>query len=308
MKLSGAPLLLACAAFLASLPVDAASAYDEAMAVYAVDFAGASYCAGTLGSGVDKWNCAACKKHPLVTNTTVIEGHSVTKTLNGFIAYDSDVDTIVLSFAGTDPLKLRDWIDDLDFFKTNFDLCEKYGSEKCEVHEGFYDTYKVARDQVVENVAAYQAAFPTASLIVTGHSLGAILAVIASLDLIHQHGVKIDHLYTFGQPRGGDDAFARFVVDTFAGQLEGGEEFRLVHNKDPVPHLPPKDLLGKAFFHHPAREVFYSELDSTGSYSLCNDSGEDPACGDQYSVALDLLMHLHYVGFDFISNYLACEL
>jgi hypothetical protein len=82
---------------------------------------------------------------------------------------------------------------------------------------------------------------------------------------------------------------------------------RLVHYQDPVPHLPPNDLLGKPFFQHPTTEVFYQERDSTGSYKIC-EGQEDPTCSDKFLVDINLLNHLHYVGFDFISNYLACKL
>ena len=50
--------------------------------------------------------------------------------------------------------------------------------------------------------------------------------------------------YTFGQPRVGNAAYA-----TAFSSL--AQEFRVVHYKDIVPHLPP-ELLG---FHHVATEV-----------------------------------------------------
>lgn len=43
--------------------------------------------------------------------------------------------------------------------------------------------------------------------------------------------------------------------------------YRVVHNKDPVPHLPPYDF----GFIHPANEIFYNEAFT--SYVVCNDSG-----------------------------------
>ena len=125
-------------------------------------------------------------------------------------------------------------------------------------------------------------------------------AVFASLDLTLNGGIKVDNLITFGQPRGGDSAFASFVMSNL-------EEYRLVHFQDPVPHLPPKDLLGSPFFMHPTTEVFYEQRDSTGTYKVC-EGQEDETCSDQFLVDIDLLNHLHYVGFDFITNYLGCKL
>mmetsp|Transcript_23953 Transcript_23953/g.45043 ORF Transcript_23953/g.45043 Transcript_23953/m.45043 type:complete len:295 (+) Transcript_23953:22-906(+) len=281
--------------------VNALSAsYSEEDALYSVDFAGAAYCAGTLGKGVENWNCGACKSHPGVTNSTVISDSSLTKTFNGFVAYDSTTDRIVLSIAGTDPLKLKDWIDDLDFVKTEYPMCAEFGPESCSVHEGFLASYNVASAEVMSVIKSYKSSHPTAALWVTGHSLGAILAVFASLDLTLNGGIKVDNLITFGQPRGGDSAFASFVMSNL-------EEYRLVHFQDPVPHLPPKDLLGSPFFMHPTTEVFYEQRDSTGTYKVC-EGQEDETCSDQFLVDIDLLNHLHYVGFDFITNYLGCKL
>jgi hypothetical protein len=274
--------------------------YDEEYAKYMVDFSGAAYCSGTLGHGVEKWDCGACKKHPTVTNSSVITESSLAYTLNGFVAYDSAVDRIVLSISGTDPLNIKDWVDDLDFFKTDYPLCEKYGAEPCQVHEGFLGSYDVGRDLVVSTVLEYTAAHPTAEVHVTGHSLGAIMAVLASLDLTLEHDVKITSILTFGQPRGGDEAFSNF----FSSHLS---EFRVTHYTDPVPHLPPQTLAFQPFFHHPTTEVYYGQLDSTGPYKVCADA-EDKSCSNKNLVDVDLLMHLNYVGFDFISNYIGCKL
>ena len=45
-------------------------------------------------------------------------------------------------------------------------------------------------------------------MMVTGHSLGGALAVFAATDLISSGIAKNIRLYTFGQPRTGDDAWA----------------------------------------------------------------------------------------------------
>ena len=252
---------------------------------------------------------AACKSHPSVTNTTAITSSSLTNTkysFNGFVAYDSAVHTIVLSVAGTDPLKIKDWIDDLDFFKTDYDLCEDFGTEPCQVHEGFYESYKTARQQIRETVEKYRNEHGGARLVMTGHSLGAILVVLAALDLKHALGIEADEVVTFGQPRGGDEAFARFASGSFtSGSID---EFRVTHFTDPVPHLPPKTFLGDSFFSHPSTEVYYSERSSLGDHEVCDGSGEDSECADQHDLAVNLNMHLHYLGFDFIKNFLGCKL
>lgn len=149
-----------------------------------------------------------------MTNATTITEASLTKTFNGFVAYDSSKDRIVLSVAGTDPLKLKDWIDDLDFIKSAYPYCDEYGDEPCDVHEGFLATYECAKDSVRSTVKAYMAEFPTATVHVTGHSLGAIASVFAAMDLILTQNIPIASVITFGQPRGGDESFAKFVMQT----------------------------------------------------------------------------------------------
>ena len=81
----------------------------------------------------------------------------------------------------------------------------------------------------------------------------------------------------------------------------------MTHYTDPVPHLPPQKLLGKAFFHHPNTEVYYEQFDSLGEYKVCEEE-EQKDCSNKNLVDINLLMHLNYVGFDFIGNYLGCKL
>ena len=223
----------------------------------------------------------------------------MTETFNGYVAYDSDTDRIILSIAGTDPLKIKEWIDDLNFVKTAYPLCSTYGEEPCEVHEGFLAAYELAKVEVRETIASYMSVHPTASVTVTGHSLGAALALLAALDLTLTQGVEITNMYTFGQPRVGDDVFAKFAMATI-------EEYRVTHHHDPVPHLPTQNMFHSDWA-HPSTEVYYGR-DSTGDHTICDGSGEDPNCSDQFLLDVNILDHLDYVGFSITENYLDCKL
>lgn len=75
-------------------------------------------------------------------------------------------------------------------------------------------------------------------------------------------------LYTFGQPRVGNGPFAAWFVDAIGDT----PYFRVVHDRDPIPHFPPV-MLG--FAHSPV-EVFYNEPES--AYRICDATGEDPTC------------------------------
>ena len=119
--------------------------YDVSDAKYAIDFAGAAYCSGSLGVGVHNWSCYSCVNHPNVVNVTVISKQSLLYDFNAFVAYDVDENNVVVSIAGTDPLKLRDFIDDLDFLMVDYDLCDG-----CKVHQGFLSAFKLAADEIKE--------------------------------------------------------------------------------------------------------------------------------------------------------------
>lgn len=75
---------------------------------------------------------------------------------------------------------------------------------------GFYNAYKGVAPLVRSVVDKLRALHRDAKLIVTGHSLGGAMAVLCALDLKELHG-KIDYLYTFGQPRVGNQKFANFL-------------------------------------------------------------------------------------------------
>jgi len=263
--------------------------YIQSDAEILVDFAAAAYCSGTLGNGVEKWDCHVCQKYPDVTAVPV---YDILTNANGFVGYDGDSETIIVSFSGTDPLSIRNWIDDIDTIKVAYG----YKSCGCEVHQGFYNTYLSVQSQVLELVYSNRLEHPNARINVTGHSLGGALAVHAALDIKLSLGFDVNTMYTFGQPRVGDEAFEIFYTNEVA------QNYRVTHHKDPVPHLPPE-----AFgFHHNPNEVFYDELEN--EYTVCDDSGEDPNCSDQYYADLNVPDHLFYVGMDFITNYLYCKL
>ncbi len=251
--------------------------------------------------------CDTCLAFPALNVTDV---HARVHDGHGFVALDAAHDTLFLAFTGTDPLALRDYWDDLDFARVAFPGCDG-----CWVHRGFYHTYLELREQVLAAVDGHLEAHPTAAatIHVTGHSMGGALAVFASLELVHTLGLRPTKLYTFGQPRIGNDAFRTFVQGSLAAA--SCAHFRVTHHRDPIPHLPPQQPLG---FRHEPQEVFYPAAlpvppllrDSSSSppYVVCSATeGEDPQGSNQYRVALNLVDHVTYLGFPFTLNYLQCD-
>jgi hypothetical protein len=207
------------------------------------------------------------KSHTFKGPTT---GFVVTYTINdlltdtvGYIGYLPSDQSIYVVYRGTD--SGRDWITDIDAHKsvyTSFSECN------CHVHQGFYRAEQRAIDRVIGEVQRLKAINPSYSVKVTGHSLGAALAQLTSMDLV-KDGITVTNVYTFGQPRTGDQAYCSFVG------ARGPATWRVVHDKDVVPHLPSRDM----GFYHVCREQFE---DVNGVLKSCDTGCEDPTCSDQF--------------------------
>ncbi len=62
------------------------------------------------------------------------------------------------------------------------------------------------------------------------------MSVLTSLELSIQYPGKVSFTYNYGCLRVGNPAFVTFLKSKVPSI------FRVVHNKDPVPHLPPYDF------------------------------------------------------------------
>lgn len=255
------------------------SPYNATFALAMAYMAGAAYCSK---QSVLDWSCEACASTPPFNATMYL--YDSDKNTAGFIGnYIEDPTTAVVSFRGTLPSSLKDWIDDLDFFKTDYALCND-----CEVHKGFFESYGSLKETVLETLDRMK----PDRVRVTGHSLGAAMAVFAAADIKHV-GYDVEALYTFGEPRCGDTNFAN-AFDTTLGP---SVSYRVVHSADIVPHLPPELFE----FRHVEEEVWYTENNTY--YKLCTTGdGEDPNCSDSVSIFdYSVEDHLHYMGIP-ISN------
>jgi len=135
---------------------------------------------------------------------------------------------ILVCFRGTEPDQLDDWITD-----SRVEMVP--GPMGGRVHAGFYNALSHVWQQVTNQVAELTAA-RTRPLWVTGHSLGAALATLATARWLDA-GRKVQGLYTFGQPRTGDEQFARHFNFAFKPYA-----YRLVNHNDLVTRVPPRAL------------------------------------------------------------------
>lgn len=116
-----------------------------------------------------------------------------------FLVVKEDWSYAVLAFRGTEVTKLKDITTDI-----------KAGMATMiegRVHKGFRQAYQSVKDDIEKNIAKLEGI----PLYITGHSLGAALATLATQTLEQNHAFRdqIAACYTFGSPRVGNTEFDR---------------------------------------------------------------------------------------------------
>lgn len=133
-------------------------------------------------------------------------------------------ETVSITFRGTD--SRINWLNDFCFAKAVI----PYDNENTDirVHAGFLRTYKSVRDKI-------HALIPPGAcrVTVTGHSLGAALAVLCAVDIQYNFPHKDVEAYVFGCPRVGNKAFAKSYNERVFKTL------RVTNGNDIVAKVPP---------------------------------------------------------------------
>jgi len=248
-----------------------------------------AYCQNT--ANLAKWNCASCKQFGPFTVTNVMSVGSN----QGYVGYftqslpaspispviSNSGPYVLVSFRGTVPSKIANWIQDLSFIKKS----PFSRASKVKVHSGFFDAYNNLKNGMLSGLKTALAATNAKTILFTGHSLGAAMAQIAAFDTKLNYYPNLNFgVYTQGGPRVGDDEFVKMYTQMMS------TSFREIHQKDVVAHLPPMSF---GFSHEPL-EVFFNE--DFKSYRVCNDtmSGESKKCSNQFLLPTSISDHTHY--------------
>jgi triacylglycerol lipase len=151
---------------------------------------------------------------------------AVNTNIFGLIGRNAATRTAFVAFRGTDDFD--DVLTDLDIVPEEYALLSGFGH----VHTGFQTVYQLVRGSIVANLAT--ACTGCDQILVTGHSLGAAMAVLAAPDIYLNMPPNIQPgLITFAGPRPGLCDFAK----AFGNVIKSC--FRVVNFLDLVPCLPP---------------------------------------------------------------------
>lgn len=171
-----------------------------------------------------------------------------------------DRDLIVLAFRGTRPFDADAWRTsiDLSWYEVEVKLEGEAGLEWVSIHGGFMKALGLQKgrgglkemDEVAEegkSYAYYEIKEMLRNLlkergtkfIVTGHSLGGALAIlfVGALCMHKEDAIldKLEGVYTFGQPKVGDERFGEYMRRKICRQVK---YYRYVYSSDRVPRMP----------------------------------------------------------------------
>jgi hypothetical protein len=134
------------------------------------------------------------------------------------------------------------------------------------VHSGFYSVWVSVAPRLMNAIHQAKLKYPDYRIVFTGHSLGGAIASLGAIALRLDGTYHVDAVYTFGEPKLGNEVFAEFVQHFISPR-----RFRFVNHKDIVPHLPPEGL--GPDYHHAGLEI---SLDQSGQVrQICDKHCKD---------------------------------
>lgn len=183
----------------------------------------------------------------------------------------ADANLAVVAFGGTRPFDTEQWCVDVDFSwyavpgvgKIHAGFMKALGLQRsggwpqriAEHHKGKPFAYYAIR----ERLRSFLSENANAQFVVAGHSLGGALAVLFPT-ILALHGedamlARLQGVYTFGQPRVGDEEVGKFMGKYLD---EPSRYFRFVYSNDIVPRVPYDDA--SLHFRHFGTCLYFNSL------------------------------------------------
>ncbi|CAN8244058.1 unnamed protein product [Cochlearia groenlandica] len=266
--------------------------YNHTLAVTLVEYASAVYMSDL--TKLFNWTCERC--NGLTKGFKVIEIIvDVEHCLQAYVGVAEDLNAIIIAFRGTQEHSIQNWVADLFWKELDLDYPDMPDAM---VHQGFYSAYHntTVRPAVLGAVKQAKKSYgANIDIMVTGHSMGGAMAAFCGLDLVVNEGVEKVQVMTFGQPRVGNAAFASYY------SLLVPNTFRITHDHDIVPHLPPYyyHIPEKTYHHFPTevwvKDISFASLVLFGVEKVCDNTGEDPTCSRSV-MGTSISDHLTYFG------------
>lgn len=153
-----------------------ATAYSTVLALDLGYFSSAAY---ESAASIESWTCNACKRSKVVD--VKVFSNSIGG-IQGFTGYSQTLNAVIVCFRGSN--NIQNWLINLSTTRSTYSACSG-----CSVHTGFLDGYNLVASAVRAAVNTLRAKYRTAKLMVTGHSLGGALAILAAADLKQLIGV-----------------------------------------------------------------------------------------------------------------------
>ncbi|PPQ76888.1 hypothetical protein CVT24_008744, partial [Panaeolus cyanescens] len=199
----------------------------------------------------------------------------------GYIARDDSRKEIIVAFRGsTSPI---DFINDVNFILTPFTSSGVSAPGDVRVHSGFLNSWNSVAPTVLDTLKQQLVGQNDYTIVTVGHSLGGAVASIAAMAIKANFANVNVRMYTYGQPRTGNPAYANWVNSLFGT----GRAYRVTHTTDPVPHLP-FPIMGYA--HHGTE--YWISTDPANSVNIvsCDPSGEDNTCSNSNTILLPVAL------------------
>ena len=275
---------LAIAAFVSLTQGISTDIYDNVVGRKGLYYSAAAYCAYET---LTYWECGIpCNQNPSLTNVYRITNSA--RNTFVFVGYDNDKNEVVVAFRGTNGADLQNWITNIKAEGTSYP-----GVPNAEVHLGFFQAFNDINELVRRTVTIHVNEHPTAKIFVTGHSLGGALAVFAAADI--KNNLFKDPsvtLYTYGQPRVGNEAFSNFIFSILDGSY-----VRVTHYDDTVAHVPPR-ITG---FKHAGNELWFLNKamdDNKKEYPNGANQEENGNCSNSFWLKTGIWSHINYMGIE----------